>query len=238
MKHLKFLAGDISSALAAIIVVGLIGLWLGLFVSVIVLTGLVTIALRHRARAVPFVGKPTGHILQAEGLVLTDPQGKPRVCFDADGLQLMDAMSNPRATLAFHNDIPSLSLTDSDSKVRVMLGVNAAEPFLNFLDTEGQPSIGLRVQTDGGGSGFFLFDQNGKQRAAIATGSDGSTTLALKDSDEKTRAEFGLTIKDNEPLLRLYDKDRKLRTAVGVAPDGTSFVMILDQTGNVLGHIP
>ncbi len=79
-----------------------------------------------------------------------------------------------------------------------------------------------------GTDGLVLADQNGKFRAALGVGTDGSASLIFDDQNEKPRVTLGV-LDDGTPHLALLDQNEKPRLALAVGTDGTPHLALFDQ---------
>lgn len=88
---------------------------------------------------------------------------------------------------------------------------------LQLIDNQGRVRAEIAFREVGGSPqpGFFLYSEDGKERAAImCLPPDGRPSLALSDSEGAYRLWLGLD-KGGEPVAALYDKGPELRAAMG-----------------------
>ncbi len=79
---------------------------------------------------------------------------------------------------------------------------------------------------------FSLVDANGKVRAGLRVGSDGSTALALADPEGRTRAGLAV-LPDGSARLRLYDEDEKARAGLDIGADGSATLALAGRDGEL-----
>ena len=81
---------------------------------------------------------------------------------------------------------------------------------------------------------FILEDANGKTRAQMAVGKDGSR-LVMKDANGKTRAE--LAVNKNGAMLVMKDANGKTRAEMGMYKNGPR-AAIIDENGKPVWSTP
>jgi hypothetical protein len=121
-------------------------------------------------------------------------------------LELRDKAGKLRGVWTVEDDVPGLTLYDTDGTPRAGLGVLADSPLLTLSDTAGKTRAMLSVAADG--PALTLYDSARKTRAVLDVGAKGPR-LWLYDAAEETRA--GLIVLADGPMLALYDAAGKVR---------------------------
>ena len=79
---------------------------------------------------------------------------------------------------------------------------------------------------------FELVDAQGRPRAMLGLGPDGSPALELTDEKRQVRAALSLAPAGGQPTLVLYDDNRKGRAALALTADGQPMLGLRDEKGD------
>ena len=108
-------------------------------------------------------------VIQAQEILLTDPQGNRKVILGADKdgsiLQMYDSQGKPGVFLEIGKGYTELGLNDSQGKTRMLLSIDKTGPTALFYDAHGKMRIGLK--TTNSGEGLGMYDANGRRRVSI-----------------------------------------------------------------------
>jgi hypothetical protein len=85
--------------------------------------------------------------------------------------------------------------------------------------------------------GINLADQNGRLRAAISTGPDGTPNLGLFGKEGRTRAVLGLGSED-APALTLHDAKSGVRMRLAVNAEAAPTLTLSNAKGDVVAQLP
>jgi hypothetical protein len=109
--------------------------------------------------------------------------------------------------------VETLKIVQQDGKERLILTAKPGIPDMSFLDPAGRSRLTLDIA------------------------GDAQPVLAIAESGhEKGRLTIG--IENGSPMLRLYDKDGKLRVMLGIPHEVGSLIRLLDTDGSVLRRLP
>jgi len=105
-------------------------------------------------------------------------------------LQLLDTGGNVQVELQARDFVSGLRIQDPEGKLRVTVLQAFGTPSIGLLNSEGTEGVGITVLRNGFAS-IRLAGPQGKKRAELSVATDGSPSLALFDSAEKSRAVLG-----------------------------------------------
>ncbi len=177
-------------------------------------------------------------LLIAAGAALVMGQVSPKArTLEAEGFFLRDAGGKVRAVLGILADgSPGLALHGADGTPRLGLTVTARGPHVVLYDEEGKARAGLTVGPDGSAA-LGLYDKDGRGRAGLTVLPGGASALALADRAGKARA--GLTVTaEGTPALVLYDRDEKARARLALVGSGTPELAFYDREGKTTWRTP
>ena len=115
-------------------------------------------------------------------------------------------------------------LRDASGRIRGVLSVVGDEPHLVLYDKDKKLRFGIRAAAD---KVSLVLNGKGEKSGVILTVAGDTAKLLIDDKDGNTRTEIGLR-SDGTPILRLYDKGRKLRAGLGVDGDGSVNLLLAD----------
>ena len=131
-------------------------------------------------------------VIQAQRILLTDPQGNMRVNLNAGNsgsiLEMYDSQGNRRVSLGFINDFTGLALSDSQGKRKMSLSIDKTRSLANFFDAHGK--MRMTLINSNHFEGFGLLDSNERVRSMIGWGS----------------RKPGSTIQTGESFVMFFDK--------------------------------
>jgi hypothetical protein len=104
------------------------------------------------------------------------------------------------------------------------------------LDGEGRPRAVLGSGADGSPA-LRLLDRDGKVHGSMEVFPDGYSALRLLDGNGRIRGSID-AFQDGSPALRLLDRDEKIRASIDVFKDGSPELRLLDRDGKVLFRAP
>ncbi|MGO9267612.1 MAG: hypothetical protein ACLQBA_22470 [Candidatus Binataceae bacterium] len=171
------------AAALAMIVIGVISVWLGTLDSILALAGLTAVAFMRAARY-KADGGTVGRVLQLAQLVILDQNGKPRLGLDSTGFQLLDDKGRARILMAVDGDGPAVQVCDGSGKLQLSLGSSAADGSygLSLLDQQGKVRARAVMRNeDQGIASFGVYDPSGQIRANLCIGGRGQATLNFAD---------------------------------------------------------
>lgn len=85
--------------------------------------------------------------------------------------------------------------------------------------------------------GLSLVDTNGRLRAGLSVSDEGAPSLTLFSRNGGVRAVISLGSEDS-PGITLHDGQSRVRTRIGVGSENASSLVIVNQTGDVIGRFP
>ena len=152
------------------------------------------------------------------------------------------------------------TLVDELGKPRAALGMASGHPALIFFDAQGLSCAALGVHPDGktsvvmgGGKGqgaafsisvdldgtpsLAMFDSQGKTRLGFGVNQDGFPVLDMRDVQGKNRLVLGLDL-GMMPLIALYDAQGNHRVSFGVNNDGTPELWMSNAQGKTIWSAP
>ncbi|HEX6986431.1 MAG TPA: hypothetical protein VF170_13695, partial [Planctomycetaceae bacterium] len=101
---------------------------------------------------------------------------------------------------------------------------------LAFFDAEQEDRLTLLGQPDGGASITF-FDQETRPRLGLASRADGYGGFALLDPDGVERVGIEVLEEGTRPVVRISDREKRVRAALGTLDDGAGYVATFGETG-------
>ncbi len=105
---------------------------------------------------------------------------------------------------------------------------------IELVDKEGEIRAQFGVGEDGN-PGILLYDRSGVKRVVLAVDSDGCG-LHITDSDGRARAH--VAVNSGRVTVMLQDAKERGRAALYVESDGTPYVILLDEEGNIHNLAP
>jgi hypothetical protein len=129
----------------------------------------------------------------------------------AGAFVLMGQASGPRTPPEVRAKSFVLVDANGETRARLYMSASGKGPELDLLDAKGNERLTLD------GPGLTLYDVNGKLRAVLAAGSNG-TALQLDDANGKVRAHLGVL--SDEPGLDLNGADGKSSAWLLALSDG------------------
>lgn len=166
-------------------------------------------------------------------LVFVMGQALPgRRIIEAEGFILRDANGKMRAALGISEGAPHLSLLDEEGTARIFLTLAANKPAVWLFDAKVNPRVSLA--TDAGGDGLLsLLDGMRKQRAVLGLLPDGSPKLELTAEGERSAVTLGAmsSSKGSSSGLVLLDANRKPRGALLLDDQDVPMMVLYDNNG-------
>jgi len=143
-------------------------------------------------------------------IVLVDENNSPKVILAAtkefNGLMVVGDKMEKQITVGTNSTGPSVAVYDKEGRVRGALTYVKETPGLALYRSDGKPTVAVTSLDDG--PGIYMYDKYVKPLVSLGSGVDGSSKLALYDSNNTMRA--AISYGGNKPMVTLFNERKEL----------------------------
>ena len=146
-------------------------------------------------------------------------------------LTFYDNAKHPRLSMGLdEKGMPGVSFLGASSNVKMKWSTSpgADTPSLDLYDEHGNPAISIGIGKQSVPA--LIVGSPGKPRVAVAVSEDGSPSIQLMDSKNRSRMELQVTA--DQPVVTLKDEKQSVRASWRLEADGEPVLSLSDSNAN------